>query len=135
VEAFAVDSYDFEGGRVVMPRGELDASTCPELAEHLSGPSGSLIVVDLVELTFIDSSGLGLLHDARRRAIEDGGNFVVCDPSPAVRRVMEITGLDTWITDWDARWSNVSRIGLVRRGRSRDARSLARTGDATPQEH
>jgi anti-sigma B factor antagonist len=118
VEVFAIDSYDFDGGRVIAPRGELDASTCPVLAEHLRGPSGSLIVVDLVELTFLDSSGLGLLHDARRKAIDEGGNLVVCNPDPAVRRVMEITGLDTWITDWDASWSNGARTEFVRLGPS-----------------
>ena len=106
-----VNSHNFDGCRVIALPGELDAYTRQGLAEHLSGPPGSLIVVDLAQLTFIDSSGLGLLHDARRKAIENGGNLVVCNPDPMVRRVLEITGLDTWITHWDARWSNGSRMG------------------------
>jgi anti-anti-sigma factor len=72
------------------------------------GPSGSLVVVDLCQLTFIDSSGLGAIHAARQAAIENGGNLVICRPSPMVYRVLEITGLDTWVTDWHPDWSNRS---------------------------
>ena len=110
MEPVLVDTYDFDAGRVVALSGELDACTCQGLAEHLTGPPGSLIVVDLAQLTFIDSSGLGLIHQARRKAIDDGGNLVVCNPCPVVLRVLEITGLDTWVTDWDPAWSKGARI-------------------------
>jgi anti-sigma B factor antagonist len=110
VELFGVTSYNFEKGRVAALRGELDASTSRGLAEHLIGPPGSLVVVDLLALTFIDSSGLGAIHAARRKVIEDGGNLVVCRPNPAVLRVLEITGLDMWVTDWDPAWSDGSQL-------------------------
>lgn len=105
MDPFGVTSYDFEGGRIFALTGELDASTCRGLAEHLIGPPGSLVVIDLDQLSFIDSSGLGAIHAARRMAIKDGGTLVVCRPSPMVHRVLEITGLDTWIADWDPSWS------------------------------
>jgi hypothetical protein len=95
----------------------------------------SLIVVDLAQVTFLDSSGLALISGARRKAIDRGGNLVVCNPQPVVLRVMEITGLDTWVADWDTAWSKGSRVGFVQRGRSRDARSLAQTGDTTHGKH
>jgi anti-anti-sigma factor len=110
---FGVTSYDIDGGRLFALRGELDASTCQGLAERLIGPPGSLVVVDLRELTFMDSSGLGVIHSARRTAIEDGGNLVVCRPSPIVYRVLEITGLDIWVTDWNPEWSNGSAMGCA----------------------
>jgi anti-sigma B factor antagonist len=113
MEPVVVDSYDFDGGRVIALGGELDVYTCQGLAERMSGIPGSLIVVDLAQLTFIDSSGLGLIHQARRKAIEDGGNLVVCNPCPRVLRVLEITGLDTWVTDWDSKWSKGSRVGCA----------------------
>jgi anti-anti-sigma factor len=107
-DPFDVRSHDFEGGRVFALRGELDASTCRGLVERLIGPPGSLVVVDLCDLSFMDSSGLGALHSARRRALKNGGTLVVCRPSPMVSRVLEITGLDTWVTDWDPKWSRGS---------------------------
>jgi anti-anti-sigma factor len=111
VDPFGVSSHDFVGGRVVALRGELDASTCRGLGDQLIGTAGELIVVDLSHLTFVDSSGLGAIHAARRRAIRDGGNLVVSRPSPMVHRVLEITGLDVWVADWDPKWSNDSSQG------------------------
>ena len=118
VDPFGVTSYDFDGGRVFALRGELDASTCRGLAEQLVGPPGSLVVVDLRQLTFMDSSGLGAIHAARRMAIEDGGNLVVCRPTPMVHRVLEITGLDKRVADWDPDWSKGSRLGTRAMGAS-----------------
>lgn len=113
VDPFGVNSYDFDGGRIFALRGELDACTSRGLAKRLIGPPGSLVVVDLRQLTFMDSSGLGAIHAARRIAIKDGGNLFVCRPSPMVYRVLEITGLDTWVTDWDPKWSNDSPLGCA----------------------
>ena len=87
VDLFGVTSYEFEGGRVFALKGELDACTCRGLAEQLIGPPGSLVVIDLDRLTYIDSSGLGAIHAARRVAIKDGGTLIVCRPSPMVHRV------------------------------------------------
>jgi anti-sigma B factor antagonist len=92
VDLFGVTSYEFEGGRVFALRGELDACTCRGLAELLIGPPGSLVVIDLDELTYMDSSGLGAIHAARRVAIKDGGTLIVCRPSPMVHRVLESRG-------------------------------------------
>jgi anti-anti-sigma factor len=102
---FSVASYDIEGGRVVAPNGELDISTCPALAGYLQAPPGDVLVVDLADLTFLDSSGLGLIHAARREACRTGGSLVVSRPTPSVRRVLEITGLDGWVAEWQPRWS------------------------------
>ena len=110
VEPFGVTFHDFDGGRVIALKGELDASTCRGLAESLIGPAGSLIVVDLCELTFMDSSGIGAIQAARRMAIAGGGNLVVCRPSAMVYRVLEITGLDIWVTDWNPEWSSDSTL-------------------------
>ncbi len=112
-DPFAVMSYDIAGCRIVALKGELDASTCKGLAERLVGPPGWIVVVDLCRLTFMDSSGLGTIHAARRIAINDGRNLVVSRPSPMVYRVLEITGLDTWVTDWNPEWSNGSAIGCA----------------------
>jgi anti-anti-sigma factor len=43
---------------------------------------------------FIDSSGLGVLVGSLRRLREDGGDLVLRAASPAVTRILELTGLD-----------------------------------------
>lgn len=105
VDLFSVTSRDFEDGRVFALRGELDVSSCDGLPEQLQGPPGRLVVIDLAELTFVDSSGLGAIHAARRLAIKNGGTLVVSRPQPVVHRVLELTGLDIWVRDWDLKWS------------------------------
>ncbi|MEJ7891962.1 MAG: STAS domain-containing protein [Solirubrobacteraceae bacterium] len=84
---------------VVVVRGEHDIYTAPTLRERLdealaAGPVG--VVVDLSAATFLDSSILGALLEARRQALERGTGYVVClgeEPEPGVARILEITGL------------------------------------------
>jgi anti-sigma B factor antagonist len=83
---------------VVVIEGEHDIYTAPTLRERLdeSLERGGGVVVDLTAATFVDSSVLGALLDARRRAHEAGQGFVVCigeQVEPGVRRILDITGL------------------------------------------
>lgn len=84
---------------LVVVRGEHDIYTAPALRDRLEDamaarPTG--IVVDLSGATFLDSSILGALLEARRQAIERSLGYVVClgeEPEPGVARILEITGL------------------------------------------
>jgi len=118
VDLFSVRSRDIEGGRVFAFRGELDISTTEGLVERIMGPAGSLIIIDLSELTFADSSGLGAILTARWRTIRDGGMLVLSRPQRNVQALLEMTGLDELVTDWDPEWDGPSvarsstRIGV-----------------------
>jgi anti-sigma B factor antagonist len=83
---------------VVVVEGEHDIYTAPALRERLDQAigRGGGIVVDLTGATFVDSSVLGALLDARRRSLESGQGFVVCAGEavePGVQRILDITGL------------------------------------------
>jgi anti-sigma B factor antagonist len=83
---------------VVVVEGEHDIYTAPTLRERLDEAigRGGGIVVDLTTATFVDSSVLGALLDARRRALEAEQGFVVCvgeSVEPGVQRILDITGL------------------------------------------
>ena len=83
---------------VVVVEGEHDIYTAPTLRERLEEAlgRGGGIVVDLTGATFVDSSVLGALLDARRRALESAQGFVVCvgeSVEPGVQRILDITGL------------------------------------------
>jgi anti-anti-sigma factor len=81
---------------VLVVRGELDLMTGPRLRGILFDPTacpGPRIVVDLREVTFMDSSGLSTLIAARRWISRGAGELsLVCQPGP-VMRVLDITGL------------------------------------------
>ena len=82
---------------VVEVGGELDLNTSPRLRSHVSAllsEGADLIVIDLSETTFIDSSALHVLLDLRRRLHDVGGRFAVVCPTAAVRRTFEVTGVD-----------------------------------------
>jgi anti-sigma B factor antagonist len=88
------------GVGVVLVLGEHDLNTAPSLAERLRTliEAGSAAVVDLSGASFIDSSILGVVLDARRRAHEAGLGFDVAagqGTGEGVLRVLEVTGLDS----------------------------------------
>jgi anti-sigma B factor antagonist len=59
--------------------------------------SGGAIVLDLSEVTFIDSSGVGILVALSGDAEDAGVDFLLRDPSRRVWRILEVTGLsDRW---------------------------------------
>jgi anti-anti-sigma factor len=86
-----------DGTATMHVAGEVDAHNCDQLATTLDAESGgadlSRLVIDATELSFIDSSGISALLALRERITDDGGEFELRDPTPAVRRVIEITGL------------------------------------------
>ena len=51
------------------------------------------LAIDLHDLSFIDSTGLGMLAGALKRARQQGRTVVLVAPQPAVRTVLEITSL------------------------------------------
>jgi anti-sigma B factor antagonist len=92
----AVDRVD--GVAVVVVEGEHDVYTAPSLSEQLDSllAEGVPFVIDLTPATFVDSSVLRVLLEARRRADERRVGFAVAlgqDDSNPVRRVLDITGL------------------------------------------
>ena len=98
---FEVTVSTDDGVRVVAVRGELDLDTMGELNEALAADNGlqATTVVDLRGLTFIDSSGVSGVLSAARRA-RDAGARLVCVPGPPqIRRVFEMTGIDT-VLEW-----------------------------------
>ncbi len=79
-------------------------ATADGLADWLECVRGSPVIVDLSDLTFLDSSGITALVMARNRMAEEGNELVLARPHPIVRRVLEVTGLGSWLVDWDPHW-------------------------------
>lgn len=83
-------------GIVVFAAGEIDLATSPRLREALIAPEAraSSVVLDLREVTFIDSSGLGVIVGQQKRAHEHDERFAVAvGEAAAVQRILELSGL------------------------------------------
>lgn len=92
---FDIDVEHRDGIVVVRPIGELDMVTAPHLRsilQELRNRKAS-VVIDLEDLTFIDSTGLRLIWDADAAAREDGLDLSLTVGQPDVMRVFELTGL------------------------------------------
>jgi anti-sigma B factor antagonist len=83
------------GATVVEVGGEVELHSASHLRDELLRAGEAehpCVVVDLSRVTFIDSTGLGVLVGALKRVREKGALSLVC-PQRQVRRVFEITGL------------------------------------------
>jgi anti-sigma B factor antagonist len=85
-----------ERTHVVAPRGEVDALTAPQLGRRLLGLADegkTRVVVDLSNVTFMDSTGIGvLLYSLKQLRVRQGGLVLVC-PTERIMRPFQITGL------------------------------------------
>ena len=80
---------------VVRLSGELDLHSAPAVRDALTGTiaeAPARLVVDLADVTFVDSTTLGVFVEAGKRL--DGAPMVLAAPGPEVRRALEVSGLD-----------------------------------------
>ena len=86
---------------VVRAAGELDVNTAPELREQMArlvSEGTRQIVVDLTDVSFVDSTALSVLVSALKRLRQADGDLQLGSPNASVRRVFEITGLTRLFT-------------------------------------
>lgn len=77
--------------------GEIDLHEAPQIKEKFQpmlAAKEPRIVVDLANVSYIDSSGLALFIEVMQRASEYGGKFLLCGLRPSVRAIFEIARLD-----------------------------------------
>jgi anti-sigma B factor antagonist len=85
------------GWGVLEVKGEVDLYTSPQLKDKVTEmieQGNSRLVIDLTGVGFMDSSGLGVLVTALKRARERDGSLSLVCPEGSVHKVLTITGLD-----------------------------------------
>jgi anti-sigma B factor antagonist len=101
-EMLRVKIENHDGVPVVRAAGEVDVSTAPALRDELTSvpESSKQVVVDLSDVTFLDSTGLGVLIAAmkRLRDSETGGRLDLVVTRPQIHKVLEVTGLTSVFT-------------------------------------
>jgi anti-sigma B factor antagonist len=95
----SVELLALERETVLVLRGEFDLTGLDVFRDAVAqvSPSHSM-VVDLRELTFLDSSGLGALVVLHERARSEGWSLVLSAPQPPVAMVLRISGLSQRLT-------------------------------------
>jgi anti-sigma B factor antagonist len=81
---------------VVGVSGELDLASGPELEaelNQLNGADTNMVVIDLRELDFMDSTGLSILVRAHQRLAGEGCEIGLVRGSQQVQRLLDLTGV------------------------------------------
>ena len=94
-DVLLVEVQSHDGTTLVTAVGEVDADSMLLLQAPLEKLSlERQILLDMSGVRFMDSSGLKVILAQRMRMIESGGSIHICNPSSAVRRLVEVTGLN-----------------------------------------
>ncbi|HEY4553578.1 MAG TPA: anti-sigma factor antagonist [Bacillaceae bacterium] len=76
--------------------GEIDAYTAPNVRESLTQPAekpGATIIVDMSEVTYMDSTGLGVFVGLFKQLRANEGNLMLVGLTERMKRLFDITGL------------------------------------------
>jgi anti-sigma B factor antagonist len=79
------------------------------MVELIDGGSANLII-SMLKVDYIDSSGLGALVGGLKRSTENGGRIVIVCDNPQIRKVFEITGLEKVFPIFEA---EVDALGMI----------------------
>jgi anti-sigma B factor antagonist len=93
---FDIESSERDGVRLVAVSGELDVATVPLLAERLAEAEAGearLIILDLNDVSFMDSTGLHLILGTQARSEQASHRLRISRSSPQVIRLLELAGV------------------------------------------
>ena len=88
------ETHEHDGITVLAPRGPIDVGQALDLRNLIAESvevAGSRLLVDLSQVTLIDSSGVGIFVTAHRQAEAAGSQFALANPVGPVGRVFEMT--------------------------------------------
>ena len=101
VDSFNATTTETRGDSVVVrAEGRLDIKTAPRLLEHCleARPTGAHLVLNLADVTFLSSSGVGMLLVLAERTKSEGGSLRIAAPSAAVKGPLELLNLHRFLT-------------------------------------
>lgn len=111
---------EFEQGRralIVRLKGELDHHTADvvksRMEEAIAREEIRHVVLSLKDLVFMDSSGLGVILGRYKQITGKGGKMVVCDLTPPVYRLFELSGLFKIVSIQENERSAVSSLEVA----------------------
>jgi anti-anti-sigma factor len=110
--AFVIEQASVRGDVTLLVfRGELDLAAAAAMHERVESVAGTGLVIDLRDVTFIDSSALRELLNAREVVVRSGSRIVLSGVPASVRRLLEMTGFGDLFETAPTRASALARFG------------------------
>ncbi|GAA4724880.1 STAS domain-containing protein [Brevibacillus fulvus] len=95
---FTINCDSQNGHYLFQINGEIDAYTAPRLKERLtsalSDAATKSVTLDFENVTYMDSTGIGVLIGALKMAAKSGCQLKITKVMPRIERILKITGLD-----------------------------------------
>ncbi|MDD4334776.1 MAG: anti-sigma F factor antagonist [Desulfotomaculaceae bacterium] len=99
----------------VRPNGELDLGVADRfrraLDETIEKGKAKNLIVNLTKVSFVDSSGLGVLLGRYNRVSKNGGKVFIVAPQPQVRKVLDLSGLLRIMNEYPNENEALEKIG------------------------
>ncbi len=95
--------------------GELDVYTSPKLKEKivtLIDAERPFVVLDLKGLSYMDSTGLGVMAAGLKRIRENDGNMVLVSPRKIIQKVLEITNMDVSLKIYQSYEEAIAKLAV-----------------------
>lgn len=93
----SIDTQKTSDATRIVVCGEVDVSNAAEMRgaiEAALATNPASLEIDLSDVAYIDSTGIGVLVGAAHSAAEAGGSFAVLNPQPNVKRVLGMLGVE-----------------------------------------
>jgi anti-sigma B factor antagonist len=93
----SISTTTTDGVTRISVTGEVDVSNAPALRSALDkalATAATSIEVDMADVAYIDSTGIGVLVGSAHRAAERGSSLVIANPQANVRRVLGLLGVN-----------------------------------------
>ena len=94
---FDIETTERDGATVLTLRGEIDVYTAPQLRQtivDLVDRGATKLVVDMAQVDFLDSTGLGVLVDGLKRTQSHDGSLSIVATQNKILKIFDITGLN-----------------------------------------
>jgi anti-sigma B factor antagonist len=107
------------GAHIVNVSGEIHVSTAPSFQERLNAViegGGTMLVLDLSGVEFIDSTGLSVLLNGLRLINQRHGRMALVCANPTVMRLFQITGLEATFDIFEDRAAAIARVAQPAEG-------------------
>jgi anti-sigma B factor antagonist len=101
---FDLDTEREGDSALVSIRGDFDLQVAERVARALAEVEATepeLLVIDLSRLSFLDSTGMGVIAAFHARTIDANRRFVIVRPPGGIRQAFEVSGLDEVVTITD----------------------------------
>jgi anti-anti-sigma factor len=92
---FRIAAFQVGAGTTIKVVGELDNAACAELLERFEqvAPDATEVVLDLSEVSFIDSAGMRAIIAIEHRVVERSLALAISPPAPEVTELLQVTGI------------------------------------------